>query len=152
MRLAVALAVLAAVLALLAVLLGSRSPDRARLTYPAFQRAASAACLRYHRGLSRLGAPTSLGRIGTVARGAQRLGAAERGALGRLAPPPEAAPAFARLLAGLGRADALLPALRRAAEAGDAARARVLVRRGRALVARANLDAVAVGLSDCRRS
>jgi hypothetical protein len=103
MRLAVALAVLAAVLALLAVLLGSRRPEPARLTYPAFQRAASAS-------------------------------------------------GFARMLAGLGRADALLPALRRAAEAGDAARARVLVRRGRALVARANLDAVAVGLSDCRRS
>jgi hypothetical protein len=152
MRLGIVLALLAAILALVAVLLGSCGGDPKPLTYPQFQQQASGACLRYHRGLARLGAPTSLARIGRIAHGATRLGERERTELGQIVPPRDAADGFSQMLDGFARADALLPDLRAFARAGDADAAQRLVRQGRAIVAEANLHALAVGLADCRRT
>ena len=143
---------LAAVLACAAVLAGSCGDDGARLSYPEFQQRASAICLRYHRRLARLGAPSTLPRIAKVARGAYRLGRSERTQLAQLRPPKDAADRYARMLGGFARADALLPAVWRAADARKVAAAGTLIRRGRAAVVAANRDAVAVGVSDCRRS
>ncbi len=152
MRLGIGLALLAAVLALVAAVLGSCAGAEKRLTYPAFQGTASTICLRYHQRLGKLGAPSSMRRLARIARGVYRLGGAERGALGELRPPREAAHGYAQLLDRLGAADALLPDLWRAAGRGDTDRARALVRRGRAVVAEANVHARAVGLADCRRT
>ena len=152
MRLGTVLAVIAGALAVVAVVLASCSGDEKRLTYPQFQTAASSICLRYHRGLQKLGSPSSLPRIGRIARGAYRLGRAERSSLEELRPPRDAAKGFSQFLDELGAADALLPDLWRAAEAKDLGRARTLVRQGRAHVAQANVHARGIGISDCRRS
>lgn len=122
------------------------------LTYPQFQREATGACLRYHRALAKLGAPSTLPRIVRVAHGAYRLGNVERGELEQLPPPHDARTSFKQMLDGFAQADALLPAVWRAAGKGNVAVAKQLVRQGRALVARANRAALAIGLSDCRRS
>jgi hypothetical protein len=141
----------AAALAALAVVAVSCGGVGERMTYPEFQQAASGICLRYHERLAKLGAPTTLPRIARIARGAQRLGADERDALGQLEPPEEAAAAFDRMLKAFARADALLPRLARAAAKGDARTAQTLARRGRSIVRAANVDAEAIGLADCRR-
>jgi hypothetical protein len=152
MRLGFVLAVLAAMLALVAVLLGSCGGDPKPLTYPQFQQQASGACLRYHRGLTRLGQPTTLKRIGRIARRATLLGEAERKELAEIEPPRDAADGFSQMVDGFERADALLPDLANAATAGDATRARRLIRQGRTIVAEANRHALSVGLADCRRT
>jgi hypothetical protein len=146
------LGTLAAVLACAVVLAGSCGGDGGRLSYPEFQQRASAVCLRYHRRLAQLGAPSTLPKIAKVARGAYRLGRSERTQLAQLRPPEEAVDRYARMLDDLARADALLPSVWRAAEAKKIAVARRLIRRGRATVAAADENAVAIGLSDCRRS
>jgi hypothetical protein len=152
MKLGTLIALAAGTLAVVAVVLASCGGGGKRLSYPQFQTAASSICLRYHRGLQKLGSPSSLPRIGRVARGAYRLGRAERSSLDDLRPPSDAGKGFSQFLDEIGAADALLPALWRAAEARDADRARTLVRQGRAHVAQANVHARAIGISDCRRS
>jgi hypothetical protein len=152
MRLGTVLALLAAILALVAVLLGSCGGDPKPLSYPQFQQQAIGACLRYHRGLARLGRPTTLKRIGRIARAATQLGEAERKELAEIEPPRDAAKGFAQMLDGFERADALLPELASAATAGDATRARRLIRQGRRIVREANVYAQRIGLSDCRRT
>jgi hypothetical protein len=149
-KLGVALALVAA--ALVVALESCGGSDEPRLTYPQLQRQAGAICGRYRRGLAKLGAPSSLPRIARVARGAYRLGAAERKALARLHPPADGQDAFDRLLDRFAKADALLPQLWRAAEKQDAGSAQALAGQGRALVATGNKDAVALGLLDCRRT
>ena len=96
MKLGVALALVAA--ALVVAVESCGGPDEPRLTYPQLQRQAGAICGRYRRGLAKLGAPVSLPKIAVVARGAYRLGAAERKALAKLRPPADGADAFDRLL------------------------------------------------------
>jgi hypothetical protein len=152
MRLGFVLAILAATLALVAVLLGSCSGESKRLSYPEFQQTASAICLRYHRRLAKLGAPTSLKKIALIARRAYSLGQNERDVLQDMRPPREAADGFSKMLDGFERADALLPELANAATAGDAAPARRLIRQGRTIVREANVYAQRIGLSDCRRT
>ena len=56
------------------------------------------------------------------------------------------------MIEGFRSADALLPSVRRAAARKQLEPTRTLIRRGRARVVRANRDALAVGLPDCRRS
>jgi hypothetical protein len=150
-KLGVALALVAAALVVALQSCGADS-DEPRLTYPQLQRQAGAICGRYRRGLAKLGAPSSLAKIAVVARGAYRLGAAERKALARLHPPADGQDAFDRLLDRFAKADELLPQLWRAAEKGDAGTAQALAGQGRALVATGNKDAVALGLLDCRRT
>jgi hypothetical protein len=142
------LAALAAVVAVAAPSCGGSGGT----PYPEFQREASAICLRYRHALARLGPPTTLPRIAKVARAASGLGAEERAALDRLDPPADAKDGFARMVEGFRRADALLPPVRRAAEKKQIGATRALIRRGRAIVVRANRDAIAVGLTGCRRS
>jgi hypothetical protein len=149
-KLGVALALVAA--SLVVVIQSCGGSDEPRLTYPQLQRQAGAICQRYRRGLAKLGAPTSLPRIATVARGAYRLGAAERKALAQLRPPADGADAYARMLDRFEKADELLPQLWQAAGKKDAGTAQALAGQGRALVATGNKDAVAVGLLDCRRT
>ena len=117
----------------------------------AFRKRANAICLGYHHRLARLGAPTTLPRIARVARGAARLGAQERKALRALDAPDAAAAEFGQMLDGFDRADRLLPGVRRSARRKDATRTLKLVKRGRALVAAANVHANALGLTECRR-
>jgi len=140
-----------ALLAVVAALAGCGGGGNAA-SYPELQRQAAAICLRYHRGLAKLGAPSTLPRLAKVAQGAHRLGAQERAALERLDPPADARESLARMIDGFRRADALLPSVSRAARAKKIATARTIARRGRAIVKRANRDAVALGLADCRRS
>jgi hypothetical protein len=149
-KLGVALALVAA--ALVVAVQSCGGSDEPRLTYPQLQRQAGAICGRYRRGLAKLGAPASLPKIAAVARGAYRLGAAERKALAKLHPPADGADAFERLLDRFEKADELLPQLWRAAERKDAGTAQALAGQGRALVATGNKDAVALGLLDCRRT
>jgi hypothetical protein len=149
------LAMLAALLALLATLAascGDGGDGGDRLSYPRLQQRAGAVCLRYHRALARLGPPTTLPRIAKVARGADSLGRSERRQLAQLQPPKDADDAYARMIEGFRRADALLPSVRRAAAAKQVGVTRKLIRRGRAAVMAANRDAVAIGLSGCLRS
>ena len=117
-----------------------------------FERRATAVCQRYHERLARLGRPTTMRKIARIARGAARLGAQERKSLQALEPPDDAAAHYSRMIRGFARADALLPAVRRAAAGRDAARTRRLVRRGRTLVAAANVHADWLRLPDCRRA
>jgi hypothetical protein len=123
-----------------------------RLSYPEFQAQASAICLRYRRSLAKLGPPTTLPRIAKVAHAAAGLGRTERRRLARLRAPADAADGLARMLDGFGEADALLPAVRRAARRRQVGAARKLLHRGRVTVIAANEEAVRIGLSDCRRS
>jgi len=149
-KLGVALALVAA--SLVVAIQSCGGSDEPRLTYPQLQRQAGAICQRYRRGLAKLGAPTSLPRVAVVARGAYRLGAAERKALAKLRPPADGADAYSQLLERFEQADELLPKLWRAAERKDAGTAQALAGQGRALVATGNKDAAAVGLLDCRRT
>lgn len=146
------LAMFAAALALVAAPGLSCGGNGGRLSYPELQQKASAICLGYHRALAKLGPPTTLPKLATVARGAYRLGRSEVRRLSQLRPPEDAAAQYARMLEGFRRADALLPPVWRAAEAKRVAAARTLIRRGRAAVAVADRQAVEIGLADCRRS
>jgi hypothetical protein len=149
-KLGVALALVAA--ALVVVVEGCRGSGDSRLAYPEFQRRATVICLRYRTDLAKLGAPTTMPRIATVAKGAQRLGAVEQKALRRLDAPEDADASFTRMLDRFGKADALLPQLRRAAAKRDAGTAQALAGQGRVLVAAGNKAAAALGLLDCRRA
>lgn len=121
-------------------------------TFPRFQRAANAICVRYARAVDALPAPTTLSGIAKTARRAYSLGRRERAQLQQVGAPQEARDGFSSLLAKLDQADELLPGVWRAAAQGDQEQVRSLVARGKAVAAKASADAESLGLDDCRRS
>ncbi len=141
----------AAALAALALTAAGCGGGGGDVTFPAFQREANGICIRYARSVNALPDQRTMSGIAVRARRSYALGRREREQLRDLETPKDARRDFARMLARMEQADALLPNVWQAASQGNEVRVRALVAQATPILAKANTSAFALGLDDCRR-